>query len=103
MVEICAHHLHTDPEPPSSRLGHPLPEDLERTILMGLRKRPEDRFPTVRAFRQALAACPIEPRWTDDQAQAWWAQHRQALVALRRSSPVSQSGRTVAVDLDQRD
>jgi serine/threonine-protein kinase len=102
VVEICAHHLHTPPEPPSSRLGRALPETLEAAILTGLRKRPEDRFASVRAFRDALAAVMEGPRWTEADAHAWWSQHREALVKQRKNTPVDHSGRTVAVDLGQR-
>jgi serine/threonine-protein kinase len=102
VMEICAHHLHSKPEPPSARLGRPLPEALERAILTGLHKQPEDRFPTVRAFREALAKCLEGARWSEADAQAWWSQHREPLAALAKKTPVSHSGRTVAVDLRQR-
>jgi serine/threonine-protein kinase len=31
-VEVCGHHLHTKPEPPSTRLGRAFPADLERLL-----------------------------------------------------------------------
>jgi eukaryotic-like serine/threonine-protein kinase len=102
VVEICAHHLHTQPEAPSSRLGRALPAALQAAILTGLRKRPEDRFASVRAFRDALATCLEGARWTEADAQAWWSQHRGSLGTLRKITPVDHSGRTVAVDLRQR-
>lgn len=103
VVEICAHHLHTQPEPPSSRLGRALPAALETAILTGLQKRPEDRFASVRAFRDALAASRNGLLWTEADAQAWWSQHRHALANLRKNTPLNHSGRTLAVDLRQRD
>jgi eukaryotic-like serine/threonine-protein kinase len=102
VVEICAHHLHTQPEPPSSRLGRALPAALETAILTGLHKRPEDRFASVRAFRDTLTTCLDGPRWSEAEARAWWSQHRESLNTLRKNAPVDHSGRTMAVDLRQR-
>ncbi len=102
LIELCAHHLKTEPEPPSLRLGKPLPEDLEGLILTGLAKKPEDRLPTARAFRDALDQCREVPRWSPAEAGAWWASNRASLSDLRRPSPVSEKGQTIAVDLLQR-
>jgi len=33
VIEICGNHLHTPPEPPSLRLGRPVPAELEKWIL----------------------------------------------------------------------
>jgi eukaryotic-like serine/threonine-protein kinase len=38
VVEIAGHHLHTEPDPPSRRLGQGLPADLEAVLLECLRK-----------------------------------------------------------------
>ena len=40
LVEVCSHHLHTKPEPPSKRLSQPLPADLEALVLDCLEKDP---------------------------------------------------------------
>jgi len=102
VMEICAHHLHTPPEPPSTRLGKMLPASLEALILKGLEKEPAKRFPSARAFREAVDACIGLPRWTEADAQAWWSTHGDRVRALHKTSPVDHSGRTVAVDLQQR-
>jgi serine/threonine-protein kinase len=102
IMEICAHHLHTPPEPPSARLGQELPESFEAILLQGLDKSPERRFPNARAFREALQSCPDIPRWTDAEADAWWAKHGDEARSLHAGSPVDGSGRTVAVDLLER-
>jgi hypothetical protein len=102
MMEICAHHLHTPPEPPSARLGRQLPESFEAILLRGLEKSPERRFPSARAFRDALQACADIPRWTEADAAAWWAKHGDEVRSLHANTPVDGRGRTVAVDLRQR-
>jgi serine/threonine-protein kinase len=74
VAEVCAHHLHTSPEPPSSRLGSQLPDDLEALILRCLAKVPGDRPATAAELRRGLLTCAVSP-WTEDQARAWWASH----------------------------
>jgi serine/threonine-protein kinase len=54
LIEICSHHLHTPVEPPSKRLGKPVPEDLERIVLRCLSKSREDRPESARALADLL-------------------------------------------------
>jgi tRNA A-37 threonylcarbamoyl transferase component Bud32 len=75
VVEVYGLHLHAPPVPPSERLGRPLPEGLERAILRGLAKKPEDRFPSAEAFAHELLLASEGVSWTPDEAQAWWATH----------------------------
>ena len=70
-IELYAAHLHATPEPPSARLGRPLPPDLEALLLRGLAKSPADRPPSAAAFREALLRCDVPP-WTEEDARAWW-------------------------------
>ncbi|HLV19540.1 MAG TPA: serine/threonine-protein kinase, partial [Polyangiaceae bacterium] len=71
VVEICIHHLQTPPEPPSQRLGRPLPKDLERLILRCLAKKPDERPATAQGLQEELLACDIPP-WSAADARAWW-------------------------------
>jgi eukaryotic-like serine/threonine-protein kinase len=103
VMEICAHHLHSIPEPPSQRLGRALPGSFEQLVLSGLGKRPEDRPASARAFREALDACDGIPTWSYREAHAWWDDNRGKIPSLRKSVPVDGSGRTVAVDLQARE
>jgi serine/threonine-protein kinase len=103
VVEVCAGHLHTEPEPPSARLGRPLPEDLERLILQGLSKAPRERQPSARAFAHALETCPGVGTWSEADADAWWTSTGQALQAdRRRDRSLTRVESTVAVDLGGR-
>jgi serine/threonine protein kinase len=54
-VEVCGHHLHTRPQPPSERLGRPVPAGLERLILACLEKDPARRPASAAELRDALA------------------------------------------------
>ncbi|HVR75399.1 MAG TPA: serine/threonine-protein kinase, partial [Planctomycetota bacterium] len=71
-VEVCSHHLHTAPIPPSVRASAPIPPDLEALILRALEKIPARRPPSARAFQRELEACASAGEWGEDDARAWW-------------------------------
>jgi hypothetical protein len=76
LVEICGHHLHTAPEPPSRR--RPVAADLERVVLRCLAKDPSERPESAAALAAELRACADANRWTPADADAWWARHGRA-------------------------
>lgn len=111
IVEICGHHLHTPPEPLSSRLGRAVPPALEALVLECLAKSRDARPESARALSARLAACKIEPAWTEDDARQWWAKRGPALRAAPKNkqqgaehetSSATGGARTVAVDLQAR-
>jgi serine/threonine-protein kinase len=71
-LEIIHHHLQTAPEPPSKRLGKPLPPKLEALILRTLSKDPDERPDSARAFADALHACDDVPAWDELDARRYW-------------------------------
>jgi CHASE1-domain containing sensor protein len=71
-VEVCAHHLSSAPEPPSERLGAPLPAGLEALVLRCLAKDAADRPASAEELAAALHALGLEP-WTAEEARRWWA------------------------------
>jgi serine/threonine-protein kinase len=78
LVEICGHHLHAAPAPPSERLGRSIPPKLESVVLSCLEKDLENRPRSARELVRALDACDDVERWTEEQARAWWAEHGRA-------------------------
>jgi serine/threonine-protein kinase len=86
LVEICGHHLHTAPEPPSRRLGRPLPADVERWVLACLEKDPERRPGSAQAAAEALDGCHDAEAWSAESARAWWVGKGRALAAARHAS-----------------
>jgi hypothetical protein len=48
-----------------------VPAALEALVLRGLAKDPEDRPASAAAFREALLRLDV-PRWTQEDARAWW-------------------------------
>ena len=79
MVEVCAHHLHSPPEPPSVRLRAATAADLETLILDCLAKKPQDRPASARILRDGLRSCANALGWNNDKAAAWWLTHRDRL------------------------
>jgi serine/threonine-protein kinase len=77
VVEICSHHLHTPPEPPSERLGRAITPELERLILSCLAKSPADRPASAAALELSLAACPTPEPWTAELGRSWWQRLEQ--------------------------
>jgi len=87
IVEICGHHMHTDPTPPSELLGRELPAELETLVMQCLAKKPDERPQSAAEVRQRLAACRSIPRWRQADARKWWQANGEAL----RSEPVDVS------------
>ncbi len=105
VFEVIGHHLHTTPVPPSQRTTNPVPSDIEAVILKCLRKKPEERPATARALREALQQCTMAPRWTGDDAVAWWRAFRTARAPAEheRAPAVDRvAGLTITVDVDDR-
>jgi len=97
VVEICAQHLERVPEPPSERLGHDLPDDLEAIVGECLAKAPSDRPASARALRDRLRACACAEEWTDADAARWWRDFGPELEPR-----IDPHARTLEVDLGRR-
>ena len=73
VAEVLGHHMHTPAEPPSKRLGAPVPADLE-ALLLGCLEKPQGRRPqTASELLERLAACTDSGRWSEADARRWWA------------------------------
>jgi eukaryotic-like serine/threonine-protein kinase len=101
VLEVCSHHLQSEPVAPSRRLGAPVPDDLEALILRCLAKDPHERPADATALRSALRGCRDAQAWTDEDARRWFLAHGEALEARQSRSSVG-SAATVAVDLGVR-
>ena len=101
VIEICSHHLHTAPVPPSKRLGARLPEGLEEIVLTCLAKDRAERPKSASVLRELLLACEDVGVWSDADARAWWREHGATVEARRRGAEgeVSGTARTIAVDV----
>jgi serine/threonine-protein kinase len=102
VVEVCSHHLHTEPTPPSARLGRALPAGLEEWVLACLEKDPERRPRSAAAAAARLDACALDEPWTTDAARAWWAGRGRAIASGRRGN-AAPSAATLSISVVGRD
>jgi len=94
VVEICGHHLHSEPRRIAEVAGQDVPAALDDLILTCLAKKPEDRPESAAALRAALEALDI-PAWTPEQAAAWWADHGDAVARAKQASSQGATGPSV--------
>jgi len=107
VVEVCGHHLHTQPEPLRAKARFELSSELEAILLRCLAKSPSERPSSAAELAQALANCPDSSGWNTETAKNWWAQRART---ARTSERVTQTehpatsavAATVAVDLRER-
>jgi serine/threonine-protein kinase len=71
-LEVIHHHLQTEPEPLSRRLGKPIPPKLETVVLACLSKDPDGRPESARALADALHACDDVSPWDELDARRFW-------------------------------
>ncbi|MCG6928375.1 MAG: serine/threonine protein kinase [Acidobacteria bacterium] len=102
LPEVCGHHLHTPPEPPADRLGHPVPPDLEQLVLSCLAKEASDRPQSASELLARLRSCTSWGEWSDDVARAWWRENGRKLHDLRQAETGSAHSMSIAVDLEGR-
>lgn len=96
IIEICSHHLHTQPESPSQRVGRPLSPDFEALILQCLSKDPADRVASARAFSESLLRCQDAGKWSLEASRQWWTAHGPELRPDATEENVAPRAMTVA-------
>lgn len=100
VVEVCGHHLHTRPVPPSERLGQPVPEGLQSLLLSCLEKEPSRRPSFAGEFLETLDALRDVPPWTNEQSRSWWTSRGASITARVRAAArgAKTPGRVAAQD-----
>ncbi|MCC6623397.1 MAG: serine/threonine protein kinase [Deltaproteobacteria bacterium] len=83
--QVMFAHVNVDPEPPSAWARTPIPPELDALVLACLAKRREDRPQSAEALQAALAAIPLEAKWTRERALAWWSERGGAKQAPARA------------------
>jgi serine/threonine-protein kinase len=87
VVEVLSQQINARPEPPSRRLGRPLPADLESLILECLEKEPGARPQTARALLGRLESLADAGRWTQEEARACWRERASLVAPTAAPSP----------------
>jgi hypothetical protein len=71
-MQVLVDHVHTEPVPPSSRLGRPLPTEVDSLVLDCLRKNPDDRPQDAGELLARITAYQLANQWSGAHARAWW-------------------------------
>ncbi len=100
VLEVCGHHMHTEPVPPSGRLGRALPRGIDELLLACLAKSPDDRPQSTDELIARIDTCDV-PRWSAADAREWWSANDSKLD--RREHSEIATDETIAVDLARRD
>ena len=103
--EVCAKHLSIAPEPPSARLGKPIPPELEALVLRCLAKDPAARPASAEELGERLRALSMgtfEGVWDLARAKAWWQGRGLAIergvLAARKGAAGKPTERTLEID-----
>jgi eukaryotic-like serine/threonine-protein kinase len=101
-ADILAALLRDRPQPPSQRLGRPIPASLEALLLRTLAKDPAQRPPSMEAFGAALASCHDVDPWSDADAAAWWQTRKSLVRSARTDSSDTATAPTLSIRRDAR-
>jgi len=74
-IAMAAAHATSEPSPPSSASEQSIPPALDDCVLDCLAKDPAERPQDARRLAERLRAIVVEPPWTPERAEAWWASH----------------------------
>ena len=83
-MQVLVDHVHTEPVPPSSRLGAPLPREVDTICPRLSPEEPDDRPQDAGELLDRIAACNLAGRWSNAQARAWWQARLPALARRQR-------------------
>jgi len=94
--DVCMHHVHTPPIPPSKRTEREIPGDIEAIVLSCLAKDPEARPQTAAHVRARLWASETLGKWNTDRARRWWRDRGEAFRVVPEKAPTGPE-RTIAI------
>ena len=100
VIEVCGHHMHTEPEPPSLH-AKGLSKELEDVVLACLAKQQSARPVSAKTLRRLLQQVPLAKAWTEEAAHEWWNVFDESPRSLKLK-PLTGTN-TLQVDLHDRE
>jgi len=79
-MQVLVDHVHGEPVPPSSRLGRPLPKEVDKLVLDCLRKNPEERPNDAAELLARITSHHLGSQWSGAHAKAWWQARQPELT-----------------------
>jgi serine/threonine protein kinase len=101
IIEVCMHHLHTDPPPLSEVCAEELPSGFEELIFSCLEKLQANRPASAQKFADMLDLLEVG-RWTRADAEAWWDIFGPEIEKAKGPLSPHVTDQTVAIDLANR-
>jgi serine/threonine-protein kinase len=92
-MQVLIDHVHAAPSSPSSRLGSPLPAEIDAFVLDCLRKSPADRPQDAGELLKRIQAHDLAGGWSNEDAQSWWHDRLPNLAAPLPAHTSSSSAR----------
>jgi serine/threonine-protein kinase len=80
-MQMLIDHVHAQPVPPSSRLGSPLPREVDVFVLDCLRKDPAARPCDAGELLERIGQYNLASRWSNLHARTWWQARLPELAA----------------------
>ncbi len=77
LTDLLQKHVDAVPDPPSTRLKHPITAELESAIMACLEKSRAKRPQTARDLMTMLNRSPAAGTWSTEDADAWWGRHER--------------------------
>jgi len=77
-IDVIQSQLNSAPDPPSARLGRPVPAKLEALVLECLEKDPNLRPASAQDLMDRLAALDDVKAWATEEARGWWRSRKTA-------------------------
>lgn len=102
VVEVCSHHLHSQPVAPSKATDRPISPALEALVLQCLAKSPEERPSNGAELLTLLEQISVGEVWRERDAVEWWDEYRAVLHRGTDPDSVDSTLRTIDIDMDRR-
>ncbi|MBI1248018.1 protein kinase [bacterium] len=74
ILDVIKHHIESSPVPIRQRTKQVVSAEFERLVMQCLEKDPKLRPESAKELGQQLAKCPLEQKWTEQDAEIWWRQ-----------------------------